>query len=175
MSIQDYRLRMRGIVDSLNSTGTIVSDDELLLYILGGLNSECDLVVINLTFRHESVTLQEAQYMLQSQELRIEQQNNALNVESHYANVAFKKGGQSRGNGAYHEEIIITNSQIEEIIAIEVEEVVVKEDVVDQFVKYVVSLVTWLRIAISILIATLSSMQPTIHSNEPMLETPQLM
>ena len=40
--------------------------------------------------------------MLQSQELRIEQQNSALNVESYSTNVAFKKGGQSRGNGAYH-------------------------------------------------------------------------
>ena len=45
---------MRGIADSLNSTRLIVSDDELLLYILGGLNSEYDLVVINLTSRHES-------------------------------------------------------------------------------------------------------------------------
>ena len=50
------------------------------------------------------MSLQEAQDMLQSQELRIEQQNNALNIKSHSANVTFKKGGQSRGNtnGAYH-------------------------------------------------------------------------
>ena len=86
------------VANFLNFTGLIVSDDELLLSILRGLNSEYDPVVINLTSRHESVTLQEAQYMLQSQELYIEQQNNALNVESHSANIAFKKGGQSRGN-----------------------------------------------------------------------------
>ena len=71
MSIQDYILRMKGIDDSLNSTGLIVFDDELLLYILGGLSSEYVPVVINLTSRHESITLQKAQYMLQSQELRI--------------------------------------------------------------------------------------------------------
>ena len=56
MSIQDYILRMKGIDDSLNSTGLIVFDDELLLYILGGLSSEYDPVVINLTSRHESIT-----------------------------------------------------------------------------------------------------------------------
>ena len=64
MSIQDYILRMRGIADSLNSSGLVLSDDELLLYILGGLSSEYDSVVVNLTSTHESVSLQEAQFML---------------------------------------------------------------------------------------------------------------
>ena len=72
LSIQDNILKIRGIGDSLNSTGLILYDEELLLYILGGLKSEYDPVVINLTSRHESVSLQEAQYMLQSQEIRIE-------------------------------------------------------------------------------------------------------
>ena len=104
MSIQDYILRMRGIADSLNSSGLVLSDDELLLYILGGLSSEYNSVVVNLTSRHESVSLQEAQYMLQSQELRIEQQNSVMNVESHSTNITLKQTGPNRGNsnGAYH-------------------------------------------------------------------------
>ena len=52
------------------------------------------------------------------------------------------------------EDIIITNSQTEEITTIEV----VEEDVVDQFVKSAVSLVTWFLIAISDLITTLPPM-----------------
>ena len=64
MSIQDYILRMRGIADFLNSAGLIISDDELLLYILRGLSSEYDPIMINLTSRQESIFLQEAQYML---------------------------------------------------------------------------------------------------------------
>lgn len=64
MSIQDYILRMRGIADFLNSAGLIISDDELLLYILRGLSREYDPIVINLTSRQESIFLQEAQYML---------------------------------------------------------------------------------------------------------------
>ena len=83
---------MRGIADSLNSIGLIISYEELLLYILGGLSSKYDPVVVNLNSRHEYISLQEAQYMLQSQELRIEQQNAALSLESHAtANVALKK------------------------------------------------------------------------------------
>ena len=86
---------MRGIANSLNSTGLILIDDELLLYILGGLSSEYNPIMVNLTSRQESVSLQKAQYMLQSQELRIEQQNSIMKLEPHSAHVAFK-GGQSQ-------------------------------------------------------------------------------
>ena len=55
---------MRGIVDTLASTGQLISDDELLPYVLGGLGSEYDPVAINLTSRHDSISLQEAQFLL---------------------------------------------------------------------------------------------------------------
>ena len=42
LSINDYFLKMRAIADTLTSTGQSISDDELLLYILGGLGSEYD-------------------------------------------------------------------------------------------------------------------------------------
>ncbi|XP_062081157.1 uncharacterized protein LOC133785961 [Humulus lupulus] len=51
-----------------------ISDDDLLLYIYGGLSNEFDYVIIILTSRNDTVTLTEAQYVLQSQELQMEQQ-----------------------------------------------------------------------------------------------------
>ena len=69
MTIHDYFLKIRGIADTLASTGQIISDDELLLYVLGGLRSEYDPVVINLTSRQDSMSLQEAQFLLQSHEM----------------------------------------------------------------------------------------------------------
>ena len=51
MTIHDYFLKMRNIADTLASTGQLISDDELLLYVLGGLRSEYDPVVVNLTSR----------------------------------------------------------------------------------------------------------------------------
>ena len=82
-----------------------MTDDERLLYILRGLSSEYNPVVIHLTSRHESVTLQGAQYMLQSQKVRIEQQNLAMDVEPHSTNVSYKKGNHNNKenfNGAHH-------------------------------------------------------------------------
>ena len=51
MTVHDYFLKMRTIADTLTFTGQSISDDELLLYILGGLGSEYDPVVVNLTSR----------------------------------------------------------------------------------------------------------------------------
>ena len=57
MTIHDYFLKMKGIADTLASTGQSISDDELLLYVLGGLGSKYDPVVVNLTLRQDSVSL----------------------------------------------------------------------------------------------------------------------
>ncbi|KAB5519913.1 hypothetical protein DKX38_024232 [Salix brachista] len=68
-------LKMKSLAETLASAGQQISDDELILYILGGLGHDYDSVVVNLTSRHDPVTLQEVQYMLQSQEMRLEQLN----------------------------------------------------------------------------------------------------
>ena len=42
-----------------------MSDDELILYILGGLGSDFESVVVNLTLR-DFITLEEVQFLLDS-------------------------------------------------------------------------------------------------------------
>ena len=54
---------MQGIADSLSSIGNAISDEELILYVLGGIGS-----------KYEYLTLQDVQFMLQSHEIRLEQQ-----------------------------------------------------------------------------------------------------
>ncbi|KAB5551985.1 hypothetical protein DKX38_009296 [Salix brachista] len=82
LSIHDYMLRMKSLTETIVSAGQQISDDELILYILGGLGHDYDSVVVNLTSRHDQVTLQEVQYMLQSQEMRLEQLNSPLASEN---------------------------------------------------------------------------------------------
>ena len=91
MTIHDYFLKMRNIADTLASTGQLISDDELLLYVLGGLGSEYDPVVVNLTARQDSVSLQEAQFLLQSHEMRLEQLQASMSIDltNASANVAY--------------------------------------------------------------------------------------
>uniref|UniRef100_A0A803PX14 Retrotransposon Copia-like N-terminal domain-containing protein n=1 Tax=Cannabis sativa TaxID=3483 RepID=A0A803PX14_CANSA len=72
--IDEYILKMRCLGDALMAAGHSISDDELILYILGGLGNEYDSAIVNLTSK-ETVTFQEVQFLLQTQELRIEQMN----------------------------------------------------------------------------------------------------
>lgn len=59
LSINDYILKMKSIANGINVAGQAISDEDLILYILGGLGSEYDPVVINLTSRQDSISLSE--------------------------------------------------------------------------------------------------------------------
>ena len=58
ISVEDYILKIKSLSNSLMAAGQKISDDELTLYILGGLRPEFEAVVVHLTSL-ESVTLQE--------------------------------------------------------------------------------------------------------------------
>ena len=79
-SFEDYILKMKDKATSLIAAGQQISDDELVLYILGGLGLEYESVVVNLTSRY-SLTLQEVQYVLQTHEVRLEHLNATAMVE----------------------------------------------------------------------------------------------
>ena len=66
MSVEEYMLKMKNIAESLLAAGQLITDEELVLYVLGGLGQEFESVVVNLTSRQDNVTLQEVQYMLQT-------------------------------------------------------------------------------------------------------------
>ncbi|GMN46632.1 hypothetical protein TIFTF001_015820 [Ficus carica] len=75
---------MGNIVDAINaSRGQVITNDELIMYIFGGLDSEYQYVVVHLTGRRQgSISLEEAQYTLQSQEMRIVYQLSLACVDS---------------------------------------------------------------------------------------------
>ena len=82
LSIEEYILKMQGIDNNLSAAGQAISDEVLILYILGGIGSEYESVVVNLTSRSEPLTLQDVQFMLQTHDMRIEQQLSSLNLNS---------------------------------------------------------------------------------------------
>ena len=77
-------LQVKTNANALITAGQQISDNELILYILGGLGLKFDLVVVNVTSR-DSITLQEVQFMLQTHEMRLESQNASTTIDlSHY-------------------------------------------------------------------------------------------
>lgn len=53
LSIVDYILQLRTIGDSIKAAGHEISEDGMIMYLLGGLGSEFDVVVINLTTKSD--------------------------------------------------------------------------------------------------------------------------
>ena len=97
LSIEDYFMKMKTIAQDLMSAGQSVSDDEFVLYILGGLGLEFDSVVVNLTSK-DSVTLPKAQFLLQTQELRLETLNTNPIVDVSHATANTATTAYRRGN-----------------------------------------------------------------------------
>lgn len=103
LSVDEYFLKMRGFADMLAAAGKVISDDELVLHILGGFGPEYEAVVVNLTHRPDNPTLQEVQFILQAYEVRLQ---NMLTQSFPSAHVAFKgsqnvasRGGNARFRG----------------------------------------------------------------------------
>lgn len=61
--INEYMLKMQALAHALMTTGQYVDDDELIIYILGGLGSDYESIVVNLTSR-EFVFLSKVQFIL---------------------------------------------------------------------------------------------------------------
>lgn len=74
---------MKNYVEILLSRGQNITDQEVINYILDGLDSQYDPIVASLATRLESkfetLTLQKAQFLVQKHELRLERAHQALN------------------------------------------------------------------------------------------------
>ncbi|XP_062080363.1 uncharacterized protein LOC133785125 [Humulus lupulus] len=80
---------MKSLAESLNAAGQLISDDELLLHILAGLGHGYHPMVVTITSSRDSISLQEVQFLLQIQEMRLDQLNSPTSdVFSPTANVA---------------------------------------------------------------------------------------
>ena len=93
-SVDDYILKMKGFANSLSAAGEQISEESLCLYILGGLGPEFEATVVTLTNRSEPLNVQDVQFSLHNQEMRLQQQASA-SLELAQANFA---GMSLRGN-----------------------------------------------------------------------------
>uniref|UniRef100_A0A803QHZ4 Retrotransposon Copia-like N-terminal domain-containing protein n=1 Tax=Cannabis sativa TaxID=3483 RepID=A0A803QHZ4_CANSA len=106
-TVDDYILKMKGYTDHLAAAGQAINDEDLALYILGGLGSEYESIVVNLTSRSEPLTREELQFMLHDHEVRASAKNyratTLQNVQANLANLSLNNGNRGgRGyRGAY--------------------------------------------------------------------------
>jgi hypothetical protein len=96
-TISEYFTRMKALVDEMASAGKRLEDDELVSYILTGIDLDYDLVVSAVTARMEQITVGELLIQLTSHEQRMELRNNTNNPS---ANMAAKGGRGGNSNNS---------------------------------------------------------------------------
>ena len=99
LSVADYFQRYTNLVDTLASIGNPLNDYELVSYFLSGPGSEYDFFVTSITTRVDPMTLDDLYGHLFAHELRLEQNQPAVNLALASANIAAKKGSSRGGHG----------------------------------------------------------------------------
>lgn len=97
-SISDYFAKMKGLADDMASPGRKLEDDELVSYILTGLDDDFDAVVSAVAATVEPISVSELYTQLISFESRKEMKNGGSNSSANAATRGGRGGGnQSRG------------------------------------------------------------------------------
>ena len=75
MSVNNYILKIKTIGHALAATGEPLSDNELLLAILNGLDQDYETVVSLITYQMDDIDLEKVQYLLLMHEQRLSTKN----------------------------------------------------------------------------------------------------
>lgn len=78
----DYINKMKILIDNLATAGKKFTKDDLISYILLGLGTEYEPVVVNITTRIDDLSLPEAFSLLFNHESQMKQLSVATNLES---------------------------------------------------------------------------------------------
>ncbi|KAL5739017.1 hypothetical protein ACOSQ2_028197 [Xanthoceras sorbifolium] len=102
MKVSDYIVKIKGITDSLMAAGQVITEQDLVEYILGGLGLEFDPVVVNLTSKKEEINLQDAQFLIMNYESRLEQYHATatIDITSASSNLSKVNKGEPSANFA---------------------------------------------------------------------------
>lgn len=80
-TVSEFVLKAKTIGDALKSTSEMIRDHDLLLNMLNGLGHEYDLIVVLISSHKQTMSIQEAQYLLKIHEQRIARLNTVSQVD----------------------------------------------------------------------------------------------
>ncbi|KAJ0962599.1 hypothetical protein J5N97_027721 [Dioscorea zingiberensis] len=80
MSVADYFNKVKQLADTLAAIGRPLEDEEIITYLLAGLDSEFDPLVTSVTTRTDAMSLSDIYAHLLSFEMRLEHHNTSFQV-----------------------------------------------------------------------------------------------
>jgi histone deacetylase 1/2 len=101
LTAAEYFNRMKALADSMAAIGVPLKEDEVLGYMLAGLGPEYEPLVVSLTTRADSVSLDSFYAYLVGAELRLEQQASMGDIHSSANSVARHSDGNRGAHGGH--------------------------------------------------------------------------
>lgn len=98
-TVVEYYAKMKTLADEMASVGRRLEDDEMVSYILTGLNDDFDAVVLAVAARVEPISLGELYTQLISHEQRLELRGGGSNSSVNLASRGGRRGGNSPNHG----------------------------------------------------------------------------
>uniref|UniRef100_A0A803Q8Z8 Uncharacterized protein n=1 Tax=Cannabis sativa TaxID=3483 RepID=A0A803Q8Z8_CANSA len=98
-SIDKYMLKMTSYVNGLQAAGNSISEEQQIIYVLIGVGSDYESVVVNLTSK-DKLTLQEVQFMLRNHEMRL-QLTHSIWSTPNFRTLQQCLRCRGKGNGSY--------------------------------------------------------------------------
>lgn len=96
LSMKDYLNKIKGLFDTLAACGHLLSDDDQILHVLGGVGLEYDSVVVHVTSQVSSLNFSEVSALLLSHEVRIDSYTNP--ADHSVANVSMFHSSHNTGS-----------------------------------------------------------------------------
>ena len=100
MTMEAYFNKIRKIKDELAAAGKLVDDDEVVSYILNGLDFDYNPIVSTILGRAEPISLSDLYSQLLSYDLRMEMYQDGGQYQSSANAAARGRGGRNRGRGS---------------------------------------------------------------------------
>ncbi|KAL5784152.1 hypothetical protein ACOSQ2_006544 [Xanthoceras sorbifolium] len=109
LKISDYIVKIKDVTDALMAAGQVITEHDLVAYILGGLGLEFDPIVCNIASKKSKITLQDAltlqaaQVLLMNYEFRLEQYHASATIDigQASANSSTKSANFARGGSQF--------------------------------------------------------------------------
>lgn len=101
-SVTDYYNKVKGLADSLAAAGQPLREDEIIAYMMGGLDAEYDSLFTAVATRAESIGLSDFYAHLLSFEMRLDLNNDQLQIPGASVNQVSRNtrnAGRTRGRG----------------------------------------------------------------------------
>ena len=100
--MMDYIMKVKRAADSLAAIGELVSEQDQVMNLLGGLGSDYNAVATAINIRDDKISIKAVHSMLLAFEPRLEQQSSIEQISTMSANYTFSsnnKGGGRKYNG----------------------------------------------------------------------------